>query len=124
MITCKVKEDNSFGNITQSTNIMSLDITHRPVFYLKHIPVCISKYNVSATGCLLSPEIVTKSVVSAQLSRFYLKTETIHSPKRCGLKYKQDGVLDRNGAMHNVHRHNVCTRINVASSQTFRFYNT
>jgi hypothetical protein len=38
------------------------------------------------------------------------------------LKYKQDGVLDKNRAMDNVQKHNSC--INVPSSQTFRSYGT
>jgi hypothetical protein len=55
-----------------STNVMFLDIIHRPVY--------ISKHNVSETGfCLrlqVKSEIRTNSVNWAQLSRFYLKMET------------------------------------------------
>jgi hypothetical protein len=41
--------------------------------------------------CLYTcPEIGTSSVDCTQLSRFYLKTETIQFSKRCILKYKQD----------------------------------
>jgi hypothetical protein len=60
------------------------------------------------------------SIDWAQLNRFYLKTETIQSPKRCVLKYNQDGVLDKNRTMDNVQKHNICT--NLTSSQTFRSY--
>jgi hypothetical protein len=44
----------------------------------------------------------------------------IQSPKRCGLKYKQDGVLNKNRTMDNAKKYNICT--NVPLSQTFRFY--
>jgi hypothetical protein len=56
---------------------MFLDIIHRPVYILKKLAVYFSKYNVSETGfCLDSLEIGTSSIDLAQLSRFYLKTET------------------------------------------------
>jgi hypothetical protein len=42
----------------------------------------------------------------------------MYSPKRCVLKNKQDGVLDKDRAMDNNQKHNICT--NVPSSQTFR----
>jgi hypothetical protein len=32
----------------------------------------------------------------------------IQSPKRCVLKYKQDGVMDKNRAMDNVQKHDIC----------------
>jgi hypothetical protein len=31
----------------------------------------------------------------------------MQSPKRCILKYKQDGVLDKNRRMDNVQNHNI-----------------
>jgi hypothetical protein len=43
----------------------------------------------------ISPEIGTNSIDWAQLSRFYLKTETESSLRNVVLKYKQDGVLDK-----------------------------
>jgi hypothetical protein len=46
--------------------------------------------------------------------------DRIQSPKRCVLKYKQDGVLDADRTMDNVHKHNIC--INVPLSQTFRCF--
>jgi hypothetical protein len=58
-------------------NIMFLDIIQRPVY--------ISKHNV--------PEIGTSSIVWAQLSRFYLKTEKESSLGNVVLKYKEDGVF-------------------------------
>jgi hypothetical protein len=33
----------------------------------------------------------------------------VQSPKSCVLKYKQDGVLDKNRTMDNVQKHNTCT---------------
>jgi hypothetical protein len=44
----------------------------------------------------------------------------MQSPKRCVLKYQEDGALDENRTMDNVQKHNICT--NVPSSQTFRPY--
>jgi hypothetical protein len=35
--------------------------------------------------------------------------DRIQSPKRCILKYKQDGVLDKNRTMDNVQKHNICS---------------
>jgi hypothetical protein len=44
----------------------------------------------------------------------------MQSPKRCVLKYKQGGGLDKSRTMDNVQKHNICT--NVSSSQTVRSY--
>jgi hypothetical protein len=66
------------------------------------------------------PEIGTSSIDWAQQSRFFLKMETIQSPKHCVLKNKQDGGLDKDKMMDNVQKHNICT--NVPLSQTFRSY--
>jgi hypothetical protein len=54
------------------------------------------------------PDIGTSSIDWTQLSRFYLKKETIQSPKRCVLKNKQDGVFNKDRAMDNVQKHNIC----------------
>jgi hypothetical protein len=35
--------------------------------------------------------------------------DKIQSPKHCVLKYKQDGVSDKNRTMDNVQKHNICT---------------
>jgi hypothetical protein len=101
----------------------------------KSYSVYISKCNISETGFCLhlqgkptqlgpvnraSPEIATMSIDWAQLSRFYLKTDRIRSLKCCVLKYKQDGVLDKNRMLDNVQKHNVCT--NGPSSKNFRSY--
>jgi hypothetical protein len=43
----------------------------------------------------------------------------IQSPIGCVLKYKQDGVLDKDRRMNNAQKH-ICT--NVPSSQTFKSY--
>jgi hypothetical protein len=66
------------------------------------------------------PEIGTSSIDWAQLSRFHLKTEWESSLRNVVLKYKQEGVLDKNKAMDNVQKHNICS--NLESSQTFRSY--
>jgi hypothetical protein len=42
---------------------------------------------------ILSPEVGTSSINWAQLSRFYLKTETEMSLRNAVLKHKQDGVF-------------------------------
>jgi hypothetical protein len=56
--------------------------------------------------------------------RLFFKTQRFSdwtlSPKRCVLKNKQDGFLDKDRTMDNVQKHNNCT--NVPSSQTFRSY--
>jgi hypothetical protein len=41
----------------------------------------------------------------------YLKTETIHSPKRHVLKDKQDDMLDEDKTMDNVQKRNICTNV-------------
>jgi hypothetical protein len=35
--------------------------------------------------------------------------DRLQSLKRCVLKYKQDGVLDKNRMMDNVQKHIICT---------------
>jgi hypothetical protein len=71
-------------------------------FYPKHRPVYISKRNVS--------EIGTGPIDWAQMSRFLPEDgDRIQSPISCVLKCKQDGVLDKNGMMDNVQKHNICT---------------
>jgi hypothetical protein len=35
--------------------------------------------------------------------------DRIQFPKRCVLKYKQDGVSDKDNTMHNVQKYNICT---------------
>jgi hypothetical protein len=63
-----------------STNVMFLDIIHRPVY--------ISKQRFG--DWILSPATGTCSIDWAQLSRFYLKTEIESSLRNVVLKYKQD----------------------------------
>jgi hypothetical protein len=55
-------------------------------------------------------------VASLPSQRILLGT---HSRKRCVLKHKEDGVLDKNSTIDNVHKHYTC--INVQLSQNFRF---
>jgi hypothetical protein len=57
-------------------------------------------------------------------SCFYLKTwrRRQNPVSETFLKLKQDGVLDKNRAMHDVQKHTIC--INVTLSQTFRYYKT
>jgi hypothetical protein len=60
---------------------------------------------------LLYPEIGISSIDLAQLSRFYLKTETESNIRNIVF-------LNKNRKMFNVQKHNIC--INVPWSQTFR----
>jgi hypothetical protein len=53
------------------------------------------------------PEIGTSCIDWAQLSRFYLKTETESSLGNVVFKYKQNGMLDKNRTMDNVQKHNI-----------------
>jgi hypothetical protein len=107
---------------------MFLDIIHHPVF----IFVYISKQNVSETGFCFRLQVkpnrldpidnaipnLRTGAVWAQLSWFSLKTgDRIQSPKRCVMKYKQYGVLDKNMTMDDVQKHNIYT--NVPLLQTF-----
>jgi hypothetical protein len=39
--------------------------------------------------------------------------DRIQSPKRCVLKNKQDGVLDKDKMMDNVQKHNICAGNNM-----------
>jgi hypothetical protein len=55
---------------------MFLDIIHRPVFIEKHRPVYFSETGFSRRLQVKCPEIGISSIDLAQLSRFYLKTET------------------------------------------------
>jgi hypothetical protein len=45
------------------------------------------------------------------MSRFYLNTERESSLRNVVLKYKQDGVLDKNRKMDNIQKHNICKSI-------------
>jgi hypothetical protein len=49
--------------------------------------------NIVFLGIIHRPEVGTSSIHWAQLSRFYLKTETESSLRNVVLKYKQDGVF-------------------------------
>jgi hypothetical protein len=42
----------------------------------------------------------------------------MQSPKRCVLKNKQDGVLDKDKKMDNVQKHNIC-KDNSVNRRTF-----
>jgi hypothetical protein len=85
---------------------MFFHIIHRLVFIYKNRSVYFLKYNVSEAGFWLyllvkptqlspidraSPEIGTSSIDCAQLSEFYLKTETESSLRNIVLENKQDG---------------------------------
>jgi hypothetical protein len=76
---------------------MLLDVIHHPVFIKKHRSVYFSKHSISETGfCLrlqmghtqLGPlhRVSPYLSILAQLSRFYLKMETLQYPKCCVLK--------------------------------------
>jgi hypothetical protein len=111
--------------INTRTNIMFLDIIHRPVN--------ISKHNISETGFCLRPLVL----YSGDRARFHLehttfrrldyvsvfrKTEDgdrVQSPKRCVLTYKHDFFLDKNRMMDNLQKHNICTKV-VCSKVNFR----
>jgi hypothetical protein len=69
---------------------------------------------------IICTETGTSCIDWAQLSRFYLKTGRVQSPKRCVLKYKQDSVLNKNRTMDIVQKHHI--RTNVPSSTAFRSY--
>jgi hypothetical protein len=64
-------------------------------------------------GNCTGPEIGTSSIDWAQLSRFYLQTETEFSLRNIVF-------LDKDRTMDNVQKYNMCT--NVPSSQTFTSY--
>jgi hypothetical protein len=56
----------------------------------------------------MEPKIGISSIDWAQLSRFLPEDgDRIQSPKHCILKYKQDGVTDKNRKMYNVQKHNI-----------------
>jgi hypothetical protein len=76
--------------------ITILDIIHRPVFYLKHnVSETAFCPNLQVEPSQLSPidranlclctglETETIYIYWIQLNRFYLKTETVQSPKHC-----------------------------------------
>jgi hypothetical protein len=52
--------------------------------------------------------IGTSCIDWAKLGRFYLNTDTEFSLRNVVLKYKQAGVLDKNRAMKNIQKHNIC----------------
>jgi hypothetical protein len=87
-----------------STNIMFLDIIHRPVFILK--------YKVTETGFCLRLQVKptqlgTNSIDWAKLSRLYLKTETESSLRNLVFwKINRTIFLDENRMMHNAQKHN------------------
>jgi hypothetical protein len=67
------------------------------------------------------PVMGTSSIDWAQLSMFYLKTETEPSLRNLAFwKINRAVFLDKDRTMDNVQQHNICT--NVPSSQTFRSY--
>jgi hypothetical protein len=102
--------------------------------YLKKSPDYFSKHNVSETGfCLrlqvkptqlspidrVSPYLRT-SIDWAQLSRFYLKTETKSSFRKVWFWKIIRRFLDKDKTMDNVRKHNI--RTSVRSSETVRSY--
>jgi hypothetical protein len=65
------------------------------------------------------PEVGTSCIDWAQLSRFYLKTETEFSLRNVVFSNINIAVyLDKDRTMDNAQKHNIYT--NVPSSQTFR----
>jgi hypothetical protein len=48
--------------------------------------------------------------------------DRIQSPKRCVLKYKEDGVLDKNRTMDNVQKHNIFSNVPLSQNLDFIFY--
>jgi hypothetical protein len=75
----KLSNDSECEVPLRNTTVVLLDVIHRPVSYLKH--------NVSETRfCLHLPEIGAGSIDWAQLSRFYLKTETEFSLRKFVLR--------------------------------------
>jgi hypothetical protein len=67
---------------------MFLDIIHRPVY--------ISEHNVSETGLCLLLQVKPTQLAPIDRASGYLRNEYgIQSPKRCVLKHKQEGVLDK-----------------------------
>jgi hypothetical protein len=75
------------------------------------------KYNVTEIGLCYW----TGCIDWGEFSRLLPEDgERIQSPKRCVLKYKQDGVLDKSRTMDNVHKVSNC--INVPSLRTFKSY--
>jgi hypothetical protein len=87
---------------------MFLDITHRPVFIKKHRPVYFSKHDGEGTSC----------IDWAQLSRFYLKTETESSFRKVVFwKMNRMVFLDKDRTVDNVQKRSIC--FNVPSPQSF-----
>jgi short-subunit dehydrogenase involved in D-alanine esterification of teichoic acids len=54
---------------------MFLDIIHRPVIYLKHRPVYISKHNVSETGFCLRLQVKATQLGPIDMASPYLRTK-------------------------------------------------
>jgi hypothetical protein len=76
---------------------MFLNIIYCP-FYLKRLPVYISKQRFGDCILSLSAEIGTSSIDWAQLSRFLSEDgDRTQSQKRCVMIYKQNGVLNKTG---------------------------
>jgi hypothetical protein len=65
-------------------------------------------------------EIGASSIDWAQLSRFYLKTETKFSLRNVFCNRNRRVFLDKGRTIDNIQKYNICT--NVQSSQTFRSY--
>jgi hypothetical protein len=81
----------------------------------KHRPLYITKHNVS-------PAIGTSSIDWAQLSRFYLKTETDSSLRNVVLCNINRAVyLHKDRTIDNVQKHNIYT--NVPPSKTLDLIN-
>jgi hypothetical protein len=102
------------------------------LFLPKNTVLSIFRNNVSETGFCLRLQVkytklgpidraspyLPSSIDWAQLSRYYLKTETESSLRNIVFwDYKQECVLDENSTMDNVQKH---IYTNVSSSQTFR----
>jgi hypothetical protein len=89
----------------------------RPYFTVSHLRL---PYSSPPTTRRVTVEVfdpastwVTNYIDWAQMSTFYLKTETEFSLRNAV-------CLNKNMTMDNVQKHNVC--INVPSSQNFRYY--
>jgi hypothetical protein len=69
------------------------------------------------------PEIGTSSIDWAQLSRFYLKTETEYSLRNVVLwKINKTVFLDKDRTMDNVQKHNICTTSSLLSTVLVRSF--
>jgi hypothetical protein len=72
----------------------------------KKSPVYFSKHNVSETGYCLRLQVKLTHLGPIDRASPYLQCL-----KRCVLKNKQDGFLDKHRTMDNVQKHNSCKNV-------------